>query len=53
MKGYGFSFKDTKYISFVIKNNQLLEKYNKNWSKLSNIMGKAFPNSLVIEKKYL
>ena len=29
-------FDETKYFSFFLKHNQLLEKYNKIWDKISN-----------------
>ena len=34
-------------MSFEIKNNELLEKYNKIWAKLNNIMEKAFDAQMV------
>ena len=29
-------FDETKYMSFLIKDNELLEKYNKIWEKVKN-----------------
>lgn len=34
------SFDETKYISFFIKDDELLQKYNKTWDTLSNIIKK-------------
>ena len=34
--GYGKKINETKYISFLIKDDELLEKYNKIWDKVSN-----------------
>ena len=31
-------FYETKYMSFFIKDNELLEKYNKIWDNISNSM---------------
>ena len=33
MRRYAKSFDETKYMSFQIKNDQLLEKYSKIWDK--------------------
>ena len=43
MTGYRKNFDETKCIRFLIKDDELLEKYNKIWDQVSNI----------IEKKYL
>ena len=43
MTGYRKHFDETKCIRFLIKDDELLEKYNKIWDQVSNI----------IEKKYL
>ena len=40
-------------MSFEIKHNELLEKYNKIWAKLNNIMEKAFDAQMVFAQKYL
>ena len=40
-------------MSFEIKNSELLEKYNKIWAKLNNIMEKAFDAQMVFAQKYL
>ena len=36
MNGYKKRFDKTNYMSFLIKDNELLEKYNKIWDKISN-----------------
>ena len=38
MRAYRRNFDDTKYMSFLIKDDKLLEKYNKIWEKASNII---------------
>ena len=38
MSAYRRNFDDTKYMSFLIKDDKLLEKYNKIWEKASNII---------------
>ena len=40
MSGYRGDFYKTKYMSFSIKDDKLLEKYNKVWDKVSNSMEK-------------
>ena len=36
MNGYAKRFDETKYMSFLIKNDELLKKYNKVWVKVGN-----------------
>ena len=38
---------------FLIKDEELLEKYNENWKKVSNIIKKEFDSKPVHNKKYL
>ena len=40
-------------MSFVIKDDELLEKYNKIWNKFSNKIIKRFDNEPVYNWKYL
>ena len=47
MKANRGDFDETKYMSFLIKGNELLEKYNKIWNKVSNIMKKVFDSETV------
>ena len=39
---YRKDFDETKYISFLIKDNELLEKYNEIWEKVKNSLKKEF-----------
>lgn len=50
---YVNSVEETKYKSFEIRNNELLKKYNKILSKVSNTIEKAFDTQPVFEEKYL
>ena len=40
MTGYRRDFDETKYISFLIKHKELLEKYNTIWKKVKNSIKK-------------
>ena len=40
MTGCRKDFDETKYISFLLKDNELLEKYNETWKKVSNAIKK-------------
>ena len=51
--GYTKSFNETKYISFLIRDDELLEKYNKIWNKVSNSTKKGFDSEPVYHEKYL
>ena len=42
MSAYRREFEDTKYMSFLITDNELLEKYNEIWEKGRNIIKKEF-----------
>ena len=46
-------FDDTKDVSFLIKNDQLLEKYNENWDKVSYTIGREIDSNPVYNKIYL
>ena len=41
MSPYRKDFDETKYMSFLIKGNELLEKYNEVWEKVKNIIKKG------------
>ena len=43
MTAYREDFDETKYISFLIKDNDLLEKYNEIWDKVL-----ALGNNLIV-----
>ena len=53
MREYAKSFNETKYVPFLIKDDELLEKYNKIWDIVSNSIKKGFDNDPVQKKKYL
>ena len=42
MATYRRDFVETKYISFLIKDNELIEKYNEMWDNVSNIIKRGF-----------
>ena len=42
MSAYTKDFDETKYMSFLIKDDELLEKYNEIWGKVKNIIKKEF-----------
>ena len=48
MNGYGIGFDETRYISFFIKYDELLEKYNEIRPKVKNIIKKEFYSEPVI-----
>ena len=50
---YRKDFDETKYIFFLIKDNELLKKYNEIWKKVSNAIKKEFDSNPVYIKKYL
>ena len=53
MSAYREDFDETKYISFLIKDDELLEKYNEIWENVKNIMKKEFDSEPVYNEKYL
>ena len=40
MSAYKKDFDETKYISILIKDHELLEKYNEIWAKVKDILKK-------------
>ena len=44
---------ETKYLFFLIKNNELLEKYNKFWEIVKNSIKKEFYSEPIYNEKYL
>ena len=50
---YKRDFDETKYMSLLIKDNQLLEKYDEIWDKVSNVIKKGFDSEHVYNEKYL
>ena len=53
MSAYRKDSDETKYISFLIKDNELLEKFNEIWDKISYASGKEINSNRVYNKKYL
>ena len=52
MSAYGKDCDETKYVSFLIKDDKLLEKYNALWEKI-NSLKKEFDSEPVYNEKYL
>ena len=50
---YGKDFGETKYLFFLIKDHELLEKYNEIWEKLKNNLKKEFDSEPVYNEQYL
>lgn len=48
---YTKSFNKAKCMSFLIKHDELLEKYNKMWDKLSNSIKKRFDSEPIFNEK--
>ena len=46
-------FDETKYVSFLIKHEELLENYNEIWDKVSNSMEKGFHSEPVYNEKHV
>ena len=46
-------FDETKYMSILIKDDELLEKYNEIWEKVKNSIKKEFDSEPVHSEKYL
>ena len=53
MCAYRRVFDKTKFMSFLIKDEQLLEKNNEIWRKVSNIIKKEFDSKSVSNENYL
>ena len=53
MTAYRGDYDKTKYMSFLIKNEELLEKHNKIWDKVSNSMKKGFDSKPVYSEKHI
>ena len=53
MSAYRRYFDKTKCMSFLIKDDKLLEKYNKIWKKVSNIIKEEFDSNPVYHEKYI
>ena len=53
MTTYRNDFDETKYMSFLIKDDEILEKYNEIWEKLKDSLKKEFDSKPVCNEKYL
>ena len=53
MSVYRGDFNETKYMSFLIKDDELLEKYNEIWEKVKNSREKVFYSEPEYDEKYL
>ena len=53
MSVYRRDFDKTKCMSFLIKNEKLLGKYNKIWRRVSNITKKEFDSNPVYDENYI
>ena len=53
MSAHRKDFDETKYMSFFIKDDELLKKYNEIWEKVKNSLNKEFDSEPVYNKKYL
>ena len=51
MSRYRKDFDETKYMSFLIKDDELLEKYNQIWEKVKNTIKKNLIVNQYIMKK--
>ena len=53
MSAYRRDFDETKYMSFLIKDGALLEKYNEIWEKVKNSIKKEFDSEPAYNEKVL
>ena len=53
MTAYRRDFDETKCISFLIKEDELLEKYDEIWEKVKNSLKKEFDSKPIHNEKYL
>ena len=53
MSAYRKDFDETKYMSFLIKEDEMLEKYNEIWETFSNTIKKGFDSESVYNEQYL
>ena len=52
MTAYTRDFDETKYMSYLTKNDIQLEKYNETWYKVSNTIKKGFDSEHVYNETY-
>ena len=53
MIAYRINLDESKYMSFLIKDDELLEKYNETWEKVSKSIKKEFDSEPVYKEKYI
>ena len=53
LTAYRRDFDKAKCMTFLIKGEKLLEKYNEIWKKFSNIINKEFDSKPLCNEKYL
>ena len=53
MNAYRKDFGETKYISFLVKHDELLEKYNEIWENFKNSLRKEFDSKPKYNQNYL
>ena len=53
ISAYRKDLDETKYISFLIKDDELLEKYNDIWEKVKNSLKKEFDSDSEHNEKHL
>ena len=53
MNTYRRDFDETKYITLLIKDDGLLEKYNEMWKKVKNSIKEEFGSEPVYNEKYV
>ena len=53
MSAYRRDFDETPYLLFLIRNNEMLEKYNGIWDKVNNTIKKEFYSEPVYNEKYV
>ena len=53
MSAYRRDFDETKYMPFLIKDDELLEKYNEIWEKVKNSIKKELDSKPRYNEKYL
>ena len=53
ISAYRREFDETKCMSFLIKDDELSEKYNEIWEKVKNSIKKEFDSKVVYNEKYL
>ena len=53
MSAYRRDFDETKYISFLIKNDELLEKHNAIWEYIKYSIKREFDSEPVYNEQYL